>query len=438
MKAQAYFFIVVVSGWVAATGVKAEPGLDIEDPPGMRSIVTRENGVTHIRFVPKTNAAPAATPATADVAADVTADGDAKPLTNKSTAKQAPVESTKVADKLYSLNLDRPINAVPAFVALDLTPETVAHPDSPRDFAAALLNGVDRNGVLQHGIAMETAPFRMLPFVRTDIKKYQKSYLTQLLYNFSFSLATSKASDKSDAVQLALGFNAIVFESTEHDPRRNADLTAAFDKTNREHPVISRSTNTAAADIPDEDPVAKKIMQDEVTKFRKNSWVGAIWAIAAAPTWNSDSGKLTELSGTGFSAWTTFAYGFPSAIVGDSIRLQLLGHLRYREGEHVVDPNDKAHTANQDTFIAAARARLGATDFNGFVETGYVRVSHGLTGNAGAWRSAAGIEKKIGENLWFVLSAGEQFGATASKTSELFAVGSIRLGSSDTPQLEPK
>src|SRR5205814_2194514 len=111
----------------------------------------------------------------------------------------------------------------------------------------------------------------------------------------------------------------------------------------------------------------------------------------AAPTWNSDSGKISELSGIGLSAWTTFAYGLEKPIVGDSIRLQLLAHLQYREGEHVVDPDNSTITADQNTFIAAGRARIGMTDFNGFVEGGYVRVTNGLNGDDDAWRAAVGV-----------------------------------------------
>jgi hypothetical protein len=77
-----------------------------------------------------------------------------------------------------------------------------------------------------------------------------------------------------------------------------------------------------------------------------------------------------------------------------------------------VDPADSTHTAAQNTFIAAEKLRLGTTDFNGFAEGAYVQVWKGLNEDGSGWRGALGIEKKMSDNIWLVLSAGEQFGAT--------------------------
>jgi hypothetical protein len=45
-------------------------------------------------------------------------------------------------------------------------------------------------------------------------------------------------------------------------------------------------------------------------------------------------------------------------------------------------------------------------------------------------------EQQIAENVWFVLSGGEQFGASSS-TNEFFALGTFRIGTTDKPQLAP-
>jgi hypothetical protein len=429
LRLRLWFLIFLQCGAFAV--LAADSGLDIQDPPGMKAVVTRDHGVTHIRFVPKAATLGSGGTAAAPPAA---AGGDA-------ATTPAPTKPSKPADRLDKLNLDLPISAIPAFTALDVSPETVAHPSSPRDFAAALLNGVDRHGVLQNGVALETAPFRLFGLIRSDIRAYNDSswsgYFDRMLYNFSFSLATSKASDKSDAVQLALGFSTILYQDKESDPRRNSELAATFHQVNLDHPMHGIPIGVPTDQVADEDPVAKKTLQDAVEAFRQKSWVGTTWAAAAAPTWNSESGKASELKSNGYSAWTTVAYGLQDPIIGDTIRLQFLGHIRYRQGEHVVDTADKTKTASQDTLIAAGRLRLGTTDFNAFVEGGYVRIWDGLEGSGSGWRTAGGVEKKLNENLWLVLSAGEQFGGAATKGDELFAVGSFRLGSADKPQFAP-
>lgn len=339
-------------------------------------------------------------------------------------------------ESVKAINFDRAIGVVPAFAALDLSPETVSHPTTPRDFAAALLNGVDHNGAIQNGIAIETAPFRLFP-MRTDIDAYRSSTLTQFLYNFSFSAATSKASDKSDALQMALGFSAILYQSADHDPSRDPKLKTRFEEISAEHPM---SGSGSGSTLPDEDEGAKKDLQALAKEFQKRSWAGSIWSAAIAPTWQSESGKTSDLSSSGFTAWSAFSYGVIDPFKTNSkdpINVQFIGQVRYRDGEHLIDPDDKLRTADQNSFIAAGRLRLGTATFNGFAEGAYVRVWHGLDGNGQGWRGAVGVEKQLASNIWLVVSVGQQFGETGAKTNELFAVSSLRFGTADKAQFSP-
>jgi hypothetical protein len=335
-----------------------------------------------------------------------------------------------------AVNFDRAISVVPAFAALDLAPETVTHPTTPRDLAAALLNGVDKTGAVQHGIALETAPFRMLP-IRTDIDAYRDSGLTRFLYNFSFSAATSKASDKSDALQMALGFSAILYESANHDPARDPKLKTRFAEISAAHPPPDVGPDDP---LPPEDEGMKKDFQKLAEEFQKRSWAGTIWSAAIAPTWQSDSGKTSDLSSSGFTAWSAFSYGVIDPLktnAKDPINLQFIAEVRYRQGEHLIDPDDNTRTADQDSFIAAGRLRFGTATFNGFAEGAYIRVWHGLGGDGNGWRGAVGVEKQIATNVWLVVSAGQQFGETGAETNELFAVSSLRFGTADKAQFAP-
>jgi len=345
--------------------------------------------------------------------------------------------ATPTVDQLNNVNLDRAVSAVPAFDALGLSPESVTTPSTARDLATDLLNGVDKNGVLQHGLAIEAAPFRLIG-IRTGLGAYKGNGETDVgaminrwIYNFSTSIATSKAVDKSDAVQLALGFKEVLYESADHDPYRNGDIDEAFAQAGREG---LKGVDDWGTSLPGVSASAKKIFQSAVDDFYKNKWHGMIWTAAIAPTWNSDSGKLSDLTGTGFTTWSALAYGTPK----DSLKIgqdeQIIGELRYREGEHVVDPNNKMHVATENNFLAAGRLRMGTDTFNGFVEGGYVRVWNGLNGDGDGWRGALGVEKKVTTNIWLVLTAGEQFGEANVKTNNLYAVSSLRIGTADKAQ----
>lgn len=358
-----------------------------------------------------------------------------------------PTNSTgdPVADMFNQFNFDRAPSAAAAADALGLSPETVSNPSTPRELASDLINGVDHNGVLQHGLAIAAAPFRLLG-LNTNLRDYRgtgegdvNAMFRRWVYNFSVSVATSKATDNSDAVQLALGFKEVFYESADHDPYRNPELDKAF-KEAAGQVNLPDDLDNPNTPLPTVSQSASKAWSDAVADFNKNKWQGAIWTGSIAPTWNSASGKLSDLSSTGFTAWTTAAYGTKNLIktATDSINLQLIGEARYRQNELVIDTNDKTHTANQNSFILGGRLKLGTQTFNGFAEGGYVHVWHGLNGDGAAWRGALGVEKKITSNIWLVLSAGEQFGQVTAKTNDLFVMSSLRLGTADKAQFAPQ
>lgn len=354
------------------------------------------------------------------------------------SATAAPTNPTELLLSKVNLDYDRAPNAIPAFEALGLTPETVTTPGTPRELVAELINGVDRNGVLQNGIALETAPFRLL-WIGTSRGDYEKYPLLRCLYHFSISAATSKASEDSDAIQLAVGFKDVLWESADHDPYRNPDLDKAFKKAaSEELGPVERDFDDTLSSV---SPNAKKAFEAAVSEFYANKWRGGIWTAAIAPTWHSETGKVGDLSGTGFTTWTTFAYGLRKPILpqfgtNDPINVQFIAELRYRNGEQVIDSNDKTRVAAQDSFLAAGRIRFGSDTFNGFAEGAYVRVWHGLNGDDDGWRGAIGLEKKIAKNVWLVLSAGQQFGGGSVEGDELFVLSSLRFGTADKAQFK--
>ncbi|HWM23526.1 MAG TPA: hypothetical protein VNP98_01780 [Chthoniobacterales bacterium] len=356
----------------------------------------------------------------------------AQHLASAQVASPAPAPLPVPQDALSTINFDRAPGAVPAFDALGLSPENVSSPSTPRDFAGDLINGVDRNGVLQNGLAIETAPFRWF-WIGTSIGEYRTNPFARWAYNFSVSVATAKAVEKSDAVQLAIGFKEVLWESADHDPYRNSDLDKA-----------ARAGSRPFSDDLDSGPLPESVSDPNpwaaaVEEFYKNKWRGGIWTAAIAPTWNSESGELSDLTETGFTVWTAFAYGLPknwSPRIGSKnpLNVQFAAELRYRNGEHVTDPNDKMHIASQNSFLTAARVRVGSDTFNGFAEGGYVRVWHGLNGDDDGWRGALGVEKRIAPNVWLVLSAGQQFGGGSVEGNELFVLSSLRFGTADKAQ----
>lgn len=454
--------IVSLAGSVLASDLK------IKVPEGMKAVATQNGDTLEISFVPIEDSPAPSLPN----AIGVNANGAALPRNNSvqttfgllspdpasssgpaststttktttvsSSSAPAPASLTDDALKkaVTALNFDRPLSAAPAFVALGITPENVAHPATPREFATSLLNGVDRTGTLQTGFALEVAPYQVFFGPQTTLSEYRNNFFTRLLYNFNVSVATTKASTNDDKAQrLALGMEVTLFDKG--DPRLNPAVENLFKQVTMENPLpdydpdMSEAEYNALVKAHYEKFDPNKAYVDGLEKIRAASWGKTAWNMAWAPTWVSLSGNADNLKYEGLTAWTTFAYGFEGvgALQG---RAQFIAHVRYREGEEVVDPDNATIKAKQNTLFAAARLRWGRPDLSFSAEGAYIRIWDGLQGDDQSYRIGAVLEKKVANNLWLVLSLGEDFGV-AGQASQLYSLGSFRLGSSDSPTFQ--
>ena len=126
-----------------------------------------------------------------------------------------------------SLGLNFAVPESPAFTVLGLNPEEVNRPATPRDFAAQIINGLDRDGNFQSGVAIELNPWAIanrnllfggVPLSADGGGGYADGIgtpftpgegfrpLRGLLYRTSLSFATAKASQSDNkAMRLAAG-----------------------------------------------------------------------------------------------------------------------------------------------------------------------------------------------------------------------------------------
>lgn len=446
----------------ALAGSVVAADLKIKVPDGMKAVANQNGDTLEISFVP-IEASPAVR-TTRELG--VNANGAALPDDNSSpgsfgllspdptspagttrttttstvstrTTPASPAPADDALNKaITAFNFDRPLSAAPAFVALGVTPENVSHPATPREFATSLLNGVDRKGTLQTGFALEAAPYQVFFGPHTSLSEYRDNLFTRLLYNFNVSLATTKASSNDDKAQrLALGMELTLFDKG--DPRRNPAVENLFKRVTTPSPLpdydpdMSEAEYNALLKAQSEKFDPNKAYIEGLEKIRAASWGKTAWNVAWAPTWVSLSGNADDLKYEGLTAWTTFSYGFEGvgALEG---RAQLIAHLRYREGEEVVDPKNAGIKAKQNTLFAAARLRWGRPDLSFSAEGAYIRIWDGLQSDDRSYRIGAVLEKKVASNLWFVLSLGEDFGV-AGQANQLYSLGSLRLGSSDSP-----
>lgn len=368
--------------------------------------------------------------------------------------------------RMKDISLDTPMPTEPAFMALGVTGSLAPELTTPRKFASGLVNGVDKSGNLKQGIAVSTNLGLAWDYLMDNTNPLQPykgrlaenstmDYLTRLLYRSNFSLATSKGtSDADKSVRLALGLSTSFYLHYDpyaiwHDPANNPERARALEELGLERNATDEQI---------------------VERMNKVRFLESGISFGAAPTWLSPEGKLQSLDSDGYTLFltSTWVSQFWTKLKwvednntsstekdGNKSKLKLadiqpldpdqsiLGltlHARFRGSESwnakVKDKKGKEITllGEQDVLSVAGRLTYGSANFNVAVEGGYLHIMDGPRGYENAWQVGGAINTRIAENVYFVVSTGQTYGAD----EEYFAMGSIRFGTSDDKEMRRK
>lgn len=308
----------------------------------------------------------------------------------------------------FSANL--PVPASPAFAALDLSPDTVARPATPNELASSLLNGVDRSGVLQQGVALDVAPFMTWAGHRVTRDAYIRSPVLRFLSRAQVSLATAKAaSDDERAMRVALGTTFTLFDIG--DPRADAALARCIAAANRAALAAAPPVPPPPDDLTPEAAEAfdRQIARIEAAReqdFRNPCresarawlWNRSAAVVGIAPTWISPTGSIKALGLDGLSAWASVAYGFEQLPKLRSTT-QLAGFVAHRGRG-----NDAASARAAETSVGA-RLRVGGGATALALEIVRARASRDGAVDVG-WSMTFAGERKLTDDLWLTLSVG--------------------------------
>lgn len=352
-------------------------------------------------------------------------------------------------------NVDLSVPESPAFTVLGLTPETVVRPNSPREFATALLSGVDRNGNFQSGTALDTVPYLLLAGKQLTLRQYQDNYKLRLAARTQFSFATTKGASEDDkSVRLSLGLRMTLWDKG--DPRTDDELMKCFDAASLTYlqsiqkptilpldQLIDLDPNTpealrnqsiqewAAYDLRKAQANPIRLEADEACRAdaRKLNWNKSSWIVAYAPSWISTTGETKNFKWNGGGFWTSLAYGF-EGFPGLQEHSQLILHGRYRSNEQVPDPETEGAFFSQDSLFLGARLRVGNENSTGSFEGVFVRSRPEGKSFDNSARYSVGFERRIAENLWFALAFGGERGRATGRNNG-FVLTSFRWGFSE-------
>jgi hypothetical protein len=317
---------------------------------------------------------------------------------------------------------DLSVPEIPAFTVLGLSPQNVTRPASPREFVTSVLNGIDADGNIQSGIALELAPYLVLAGNSLTLEKYKADPVKQILSRTSFSLATTRgASDDDKSAKVATGLHITLIDRG--DPRLSTELANCFANLSLVPPIPPGPG--AAAVIAQAEKKLREEWQACRTAFNKKLWNKTSWGLGLAATWVSPDGNAEALESDRRALWTTYALG-----LGE--RAQILLHGRYLQNEKIENPVSAGQMLNQDSWILGTRVRFGLPDFAGSLEATFSRKEpEGLKADQGS-TVLLGLEHKLASDLWLQLSVGREMGYDRTN-DQMILRSSFKYAFSQTP-----
>ena len=345
--------------------------------------------------------------------------------------------------KLVTLDLAVPDS--PALTLLGLSAEKVARPGTPRDLATTALNGVDRRGNLQSGLAVDFAPLFLFGGNAITYDEYRDGWATRLLGRTQVSVATAKGSGEADkAVRAAVGVRATLWDAG--DPRLDAGLIACLDAI-RVTPPREALLDQEAIDAWVARATAERrpLVEQCHNQFKVRRWNASSVAVGIAPEWNSPTGGWGAFDSGGASVWTSVAIALTrteqfETPAGTSVPVERpLGQLvvqgRYRADELVPDRRQRGTYFDKNSAGLAARLMLGSANRTLVVEGELAREMPDGGDATSVMELSIGGQVRLAPDVWLSLAVGGHRGGLTNEERSTFVMSSFKWALSREPAL---
>jgi len=313
--------------------------------------------------------------------------------------------------------VDLSIPDTPAFVALGVTPENVIRPGSARELALGLVRGIDNNGTLQTGIAIETAPYLLSKGNDLTIKKYRENSTARLLSRVRLSFATASGKADNDNVnRTAIAIRWTPWDLS--DKRMYTPLTDCYEKniklSDSDMPLeIGDTTPTGLQPAPKE---IEKAAETCIKEAEKSLWNAGSWDIGVANYVIDDNSQ----NKSGYSVWTSLAL----KLGNDG---QFIVSAQHHNNLLNKDINGDGNLDWQNGYIVAARLRWGNAKAAILLEGSYTDLKYpDIDKKDNYYDYLIGVEHILSDNLWLQLAMVDRGGSDLPNNSENYISGQFR------------
>jgi hypothetical protein len=302
---------------------------------------------------------------------------------------------------------DMPLS--PAFTALDMNPTVVTRPTSAASFATAVLAGVDTEGRLVPGLAVDLAPAWLVLGSGTTLEDWRSSYGLQAASRLTVSLGTAALPGSATGSAIAGAIRWVAVD--EADPRFDADLARCVHKALAETPPdpIPGSTDVdvehAGKDTID---VVGRCKEEARNRRGEKGW-GV--AVATAVTGQTASGSWKDMAFGTVDVWTDVRYGLS---VHSAWTLAFALAVRYRYSRPLgTSSGDLAFELRSEgpRFRIAGAVAWKPTQLDRIGDT------------AGSLAAGGKVEVRVYDDLWVSAQVDYQGGADSPCTGTFGVAG---------------
>jgi hypothetical protein len=329
----------------------------------------------------------------------------------------------KKVEGAEKISTDFSVPAIPALDFISSDPSDISRPSNVKKLAAGLYNGIDEQGNVKQGLAIEAKIAEYLP-LRIDPSEYRNNRLKYILYNTQLSLGTIATSGDSTSTDLGWGIRLTIFDKS--DPMTDKDYIEEFEDIMRQcgpqNPLDTISNENFSKCISERD---RPILE----KFTKEKWNASWLTLAYAGGSRLKGSQISEGKTLGHQVW--LSGGLP---------IKHWGQLSYlaKWSEEFSEETSQ----NIQEFEIGGKLLVGTKSYNLFTEVSYNPLLNKadfemnrmvMTDKVFSW--LAGVEFKITEGVWAVAGLGEEAERIVGNDGIQLLTG-IRMGISDKSRLK--